>query len=70
LVLGRIEQAHMKHSRLRKLAALALSLTLAAMPAASAAPATASGPVALALAAVVAQYSPQLAAHEKKTIAR
>ena len=58
----------MKHSRLRKLAALALSLTLAAMPAASAAPA--SGPVALALAAVVAQYSPQLAAHEKKTIAR
>ena len=57
-------------SRHRKPAALALCLSLAAMPAALAAPPTASGPVALALAAVVAQYSPLLPAHEKKTMAR
>jgi hypothetical protein len=57
----------MKHSPIP--AALALSLIPAAMSAASAAPATASGPVALALAAVVAQYSP-LPAYEKKTMAR
>jgi hypothetical protein len=60
----------MKHSRLRKPAALALGLTLAAVSAASAAPATISGSVALALAAVVAQYSPLLAPHEKQTMAR
>jgi hypothetical protein len=60
----------MEYSRTRKSAALALCLTLAAMPAASAAPATASGPVALALAAVVAQHSPLLSAYDKKTMAR
>lgn len=37
--------------------------------AASAAPATASGPMALAVAAVVAQHSPLLGAHERRVIA-
>jgi hypothetical protein len=60
----------MRHSPMRKPAALALFLISAATSTASAAPATASGPVALALAAVVAQTSPLLAAHEKKTMAR
>jgi hypothetical protein len=60
----------MKTLRLPKPAALALGLTLAAVSAASAAPATISGSVALALAAVVAQYSPLLAPHEKRTMAR
>ena len=60
----------MKHSRILNPIALALSLTLTAMSAASAAPTTASRPVALALAAVVAQHSPLLLAHEKQTMAR
>jgi hypothetical protein len=51
-----------------RLTALACSLSLASISAASAAPATASGSVALALAGVVAPYSP-LPAAEKKAVA-
>ena len=59
----------MKHSLTRRSAALAL-LLFAAMPSgASAAPATISGPTALALAAVVAQHS-SLPAYDKRVMSR
>ncbi len=46
-----------------------LLLTILGSPVASAAPATLTGPTALAVAAVVAPYSPLLSAYEKKLIA-
>ena len=52
-----------------KLAVLAASLLAAGTSAASAAPATVSGPAALALAGVVALYSPLLSADERETAA-
>ena len=51
-----------------RLAALAVSLLTATASAASAAPATASGPAALALAGVVALYSPLLTADEREAV--
>ncbi|WP_291863534.1 hypothetical protein [Bradyrhizobium sp.] len=59
----------MKYSLTRKSAAPALFLFCAAASSASAAPATISGPQALALAALVAQHS-SLPAYDKRTIAR
>jgi len=59
----------MKYSLTRKLAALALFLSSAAASNASAAPATVTGPTALALAAVVAQHS-SLPAYDKRMLAR
>ena len=59
----------MKHSPTRQLAALAILLLSAAPSNASAAPATVTGPVALALAAVVAPYS-SLPAYDKRVMAR
>jgi hypothetical protein len=61
-----IEKAKMKHSLTQNLAALALFLFPAA---ASAAPATVTGPTALALAAVVAQHS-SLPAYDKRVMSR
>jgi hypothetical protein len=52
-----------------RLAPLALLLVLGQTAALSAAPATESGPMALALAALVAQNSPLVSAADKKTIA-
>jgi len=52
-----------------KLAVLTLSLFVTGASGASAAPATASGPYALALAGVVAPYSPLLTSAEKKEVA-
>ena len=51
-----------------KLAVLAVSLLMTVPSAASAAPATASGPAALALAGVVALYSPLLSGDERETV--
>jgi hypothetical protein len=51
-----------------RLAVLAISLLTATASAASAAPATASGPAALALAGVVALYSPLLTADEREAV--
>jgi hypothetical protein len=64
--LFRIEETNMKYLLARGLVVLALFLVPAA---ASAAPVTVTGPAALALAAVVAQYS-SLPAYEKKAMAR
>ena len=52
-----------------KLAVLTLSLFVTGISGASAAPATASGPYALALAGVVALYSPLLSGDERETAA-
>ena len=52
-----------------KLAVLTLSLFVTGVSGASAAPATASGPYAVALAGVVAPYSPVLTSAEKKEVA-
>ena len=51
-----------------RLAVLAVSLLAAHASTASAAPATASGPTALALAGVVALYSPLLTADEREAV--
>ena len=51
-----------------RLAVLAVSLLTAGASTASAAPATASGPAALALAGVVALYSPLLTADEREAV--
>jgi hypothetical protein len=51
-----------------RLAVLAISLLTATASTASAAPATASGPAALALAGVVALYSPLLTADEREAV--
>jgi hypothetical protein len=51
-----------------KLAILAVSIVAAAASSASAAPATANGPAALALAGVVALYSPLLTADEREAV--
>ena len=51
-----------------RLAILAISLFTATMSTASAAPATANGPAALALAGVVALYSPLLTADEREAV--
>jgi hypothetical protein len=67
--LVRIEETSMKSSSTRKLAALAFFLFPAAASTASAAPATVTGPAALALAAVVAQHS-SLPAYDKKVMAK
>jgi len=57
---------------MRRVVVLALSLLLGqgAISAASAAPATATGPPALALAAVVAENSSLLSAHDRSVLAR
>jgi len=64
-----IEKANMTYSLTRKSAALALFLFSAAASTASAAPATITGPTALALAAVVTQHS-SLPAYDKQVMAR
>lgn len=52
-----------------KTSAVLFLLTILGQSAASAAPATTTGPTALAVAAVIAQYSPLLSAYEKRRIA-
>ena len=64
-----IKKADMKHSLTRKSASLALLLLGATASNASPAPTTVTGPAALALATVVAQYS-TLPAYDKKIMAR
>jgi hypothetical protein len=68
-----IEETNMENAEMKRLMALVLSLALgqvAATSSASAAPGTASGPYALALAAVVAHHSPLLSGHDKRVIAK
>lgn len=55
---------------MKRLALLTLLSALGQTAAASAAPATATGPAALALASVVGQHSPSLSADDKKMIGR
>jgi hypothetical protein len=61
---------HAKEMKMKsgRLALLAVSLLTAGVSTASAAPATASGPAALALAGVVALYSPLLTADEREAV--
>jgi hypothetical protein len=62
----------MGDANMSRIVLLALSLMLwqGAISAASAAPATAKGPAALALAAVVAEYSPWMNGHDTSVLAR